>query len=365
MGIRKSNILIASAILWPQLVFAKENPRIYRSAYFLGRGDTGIATADDQEAIFYNPAGIASGKGIFKKIVIASPEFEFSRSTKDLVRQLSVEKADPVTTAQNHVGKPDHIGFSNFSGVILRRVALGAFASSQNNALVAKSVEAGGLEYLNFSSSQNVGATFSLAEKFFGDSLLIGTTGKFIKRGQAEVNIDVSEADSIKGKKASDFVGLASGAGADVGLQYHLKQNLLKWSLGAQVENVGDTKMIPDKNSEFADSTIVKDLKQTINVGFAVESRTHLSYFRLLIDGRDLTSAYEKDEFKKAHIGAELSMADLLGFTSGLNQGYATGGVFFDLRFFRLDLGAYTEEVGEWAGHRPDTRYYLRILAGL
>jgi hypothetical protein len=344
---------------------AKENPRIYRSAYFLGRGDTGIATADEQEAIFYNPAGIAAGKGIFKKIVFASPEFEVSRSTKDLVRQLAVEKADTITTAQNHVGKPDHVSFSNFSGVILRRVAVGAFVSSQNDVLVAKSVDAGGLEYLNFSSSQNVGATFTLAEKFFGDSLLIGTTGKYIKRGQAEVNVDVSEADSIKSKKASDFVGLASGTGADVGAQYHIKQNMLKWSFGAVVENVGTTKMVPDDNPEFADSTIVSDLKQTVNAGFALESRTHLSYFRLLVDGRDLTSAYEKDEYKKAHIGAELSMADLLGFTGGINQGYATGGVFLDLHFMRVDIGAYTEEVGEWAGHRPDTRYYFRLLAGL
>ncbi|MCX6128345.1 MAG: hypothetical protein NTX25_04685, partial [Proteobacteria bacterium] len=64
---------------------------IYRSPYYLGRGDTGVATADYQEAIFYNPAGLAQGKGLYKETVLISPSVEVSTKTKDLVRQVLVE----------------------------------------------------------------------------------------------------------------------------------------------------------------------------------------------------------------------------------------------------------------------------------
>ena len=47
-----------------------ESYRLYRSAYFLGRGDTGIADADNHEAILYNPAGLALGKGLIQRICI-------------------------------------------------------------------------------------------------------------------------------------------------------------------------------------------------------------------------------------------------------------------------------------------------------
>src|SRR5689334_2467079 len=73
--------------------------RLYRSAYFLGRGDTGISIADEQDAIFYNPAGIAYGKGIYKKTVLAAPQIEVSESTRDLVRRLGIEESDAVETA--------------------------------------------------------------------------------------------------------------------------------------------------------------------------------------------------------------------------------------------------------------------------
>ena len=83
----------------------EERVRLYRSAYFLGRGDTGIATADDQEAIFYNPAGLAQGKGIYKRFVVGSPHVEFSKATRDVARQLELEDQDQTETLKKQIGK--------------------------------------------------------------------------------------------------------------------------------------------------------------------------------------------------------------------------------------------------------------------
>ena len=110
---------------------ALEQSRLYRSAYFLGRGDTGIANADNHEAIFYNPAGLAQGKGIYKQTIFASPTVTISEDTKDLIRKVSVENNDSPQSLREHVGKNQHIGLNNFSGIVFRRAALGAMVSTK------------------------------------------------------------------------------------------------------------------------------------------------------------------------------------------------------------------------------------------
>ena len=65
-----------------------EAPQVYRSATFLGRGDSGIAIADDEDSLFYNPAGLAlferpfgaapKAGDFYKRAVLASPMVEGS-----------------------------------------------------------------------------------------------------------------------------------------------------------------------------------------------------------------------------------------------------------------------------------------------
>ena len=69
-------------------------------------------------------------------------------------------------------------------------------------------------------------------------------------------------------------------------------------------------------------------------------------------------------EFKRLHLGSELSVHDIFGITVGINQGYPTAGLYADIYLVRLDADTYTEEVGERVGTRPDTRYFIRIMVG-
>ena len=125
--------------IWPKIALGElGEDRLYRSAGLLGRGDAGISSADDEDAIFYNPAGLALGKGIYKKTVLLSPQIEISSNTRDLIRRISLEKADAIDTALDQIGKPNHASYQNFTGIVLRRAALGAFASGSLNVLAHK-----------------------------------------------------------------------------------------------------------------------------------------------------------------------------------------------------------------------------------
>jgi hypothetical protein len=345
---------------WAQVGSEESFNRIYRSAYYLGRGDTGIAIADDEEAIFYNPAGIAQGKGIYKKTVLAAPFVEFSKSTRDVVRQLGAENADAVDTVQQNVGKPNHIGAQTFTGLILRRAALGAFATSNVDLLAYKSADEGGLEVVDASADQTVGVTFSLAESFWSDKLLLGVTAKYLARGRGAVSASAAEADEVQEKleDRSSLLGTGEGGGADLGAMYKIPGRI-PVSFGLTISDVGDTVITPQEPT-----TMDLDVKQTINAGFAVEPGTKTSRLRLLFDYRDIAGAVTTNERKKVHAGAELAVRDVIGITGGINQGYATGGFYIDLYVLRLDLGMYTQEVGERVGTRPDTRYFVRLKAG-
>jgi hypothetical protein len=84
----------------------------------------------------------------------------------------------------------------------------------------------------------------------------------------------------------------------------------------------------------------------------------------MLIDYRDILNRQQSNPFKKLHIGGEFSIRDTIGLTTGLNQGYATAGMYLDTYLLRFDLGFYTEETGEYSGHRGDSRLYFRLSAG-
>ncbi len=359
------NLFITTALLsycQGSFLYAEEleSYRMYHSAYFLGRGDTGIADAEGYEAIFYNPAGLAIGKGIYKETVFASPTIIISNDTKNLARKVFVEEDNSVASLREHVGKNQHIGANNFSGIVFRRASLGAFASTQNNLLLYKSPQNRAVEVLDANSVTNTGVAFSIAEQFFNESLAIGTTLKYLNQTHAKLSINVLDAENVSNQLKSDNVQQKyTGAGADLGIL--LKSNgRTPLKLGITMENVGTMKLDNQKADGHS-----RTLPQLLNIGTSATFSTHLSQMKFLLDLRDLTNQIETNYFKKTYIGAELNFANFFGFSGGLHQGYPTFGLFLNLYLVRFDLGSYTAEVGSTSGVRPDSRFFFSIKSGI
>ncbi len=331
---------------------------LYRSPYFLGRGDTGVSTADNAEAIFYNPAGLAQGKGLYKETVLISPSLQVSTKTKDLVRQVLVQQDNDPDTLRSYLGKNLHLGFSNFTGVVFRRAALGVLVSSDTNVMLAKSAKNRGLETLHAETVANRAAVFSVAEGFLNQKLMLGATGKYIMRNDAKLDVSALDSSNISDQLSSNDVSISrNGVGVDLGLMYDMEK--LPWRFGVHVENLGTTKL------NAGDSTATdKRLPQIVTVGTAFDMTTKMSSLVVQADFRDAGGTVEKDTFKRLHLGSELQFAKVFGFMGGLNQGYPTIGLFLNLYVMRFDIGAYTEEVGSTAGVRPDQRIFFRLKAG-
>ena len=345
--------------------FAAAQPQtssaVYRSPYFLGRGDTGIAVADDEDAIFYNPAGLAQGTGIYKRTVLLSPAIEVSKTTKDLAKQAtSASSDDAIDTVKQNIGKPAHAGVSNFSGLILRRAALGVVATTHADFLAFDDPKSGGLQAVHASADETVGIIFSLADKFFGDRLMLGATTKYLQRGRGDFIAGAADVDTLKDKvkDTGNFIGVGTGIGADIGMMFR-GGGRLNPSMGLTVDDIGDTPIKPAKAT-----TLDLGLKQTVNTGVSIEPGTKYSHLRFLLDYYDLAGKTYKDPRARTHIGIELSVLDAFGMTAGFNKGYPTAGLYADVYFLRLDFGMYGEEVGDRIGTRPDQRYFFRLRTG-
>lgn len=339
-----------------------EANRLYRSAHYLGRGDTGLADADNQEAIFYNPAGLAQGKGIYKRFVAGSPHVEISSKTRDIYQRIQVEKDDQVEVLKDQIGEPLHVGVTSLSALVFRRAAIGALFSNNANILVRKDPDYGGLETLQADFVTNQAVTFSLAESFWDETVLIGGTGKYLNRGQAEIETNIIDADNVRDLDSNELLRTGSGMGFDFGLMLKSKPSarLTQHSLGLTLTDISDTNLKAKEGKEEPDA-----IKQALNIGYALSIGTKVSRLKFLIDYLDATGNYEENSLKRLHLGGEINVAEYIGITGGLNQGYPTAGLYFDARLVRLDLGFYTEERGERLGMYPDQRYFFRLLVGL
>ena len=349
---------ITSALgLWTEIALGDQFQRIYRSPAALGRGDTGVAIADNEEAIFYNPAGLAQGSGIFKGLTLFSPALEISGDTRALVMDAATSQGgDLVSTLTQHIGANQHIGFSNFTGVLLRRVAIGLVTSNETDVLVYKDPAQGGLEAVSAGLYSTTGLTFTLADSYYGGKMLLGMTLGYYKRAQAQFEIGRLEAQSLE--STSDLFGYGTTTPVTLGAIFMLPGKG-ESSLGITVHNLGDAHVTPDSADMSVDS-----LKQRIDIGYASTTSSKAAKARLLVDYIDATSTYTSNLYKKLHIGGEITLGKRIGISAGLNQGGPCVGTFIDAWLFRMDAGFYTEEISEKVGLRSDRRYFMRIKTG-
>ncbi len=360
-------------------------PEPYRSAAMLGRGGAGLAFADYEDALFVNPAGLAlfdapplakstflrfptfeeninrkPETAVVKRIVLASTMAETSKASVELYRDGFSGDADPVELAQAVIGKNVHVGAAHFSGVVFRRVAIGAFSSARADAIVFKNADYGGLETATARADAYVGLTAGGGHDVVPDRLFVGATFRYFERGAGHESLTLdSDAAAMREKiAAGDAFQRGRGRGGDLGLTYRTAKSGGKeraWA-GFVLRDIGDT----------AVSGKGLNLRQTADLGLGGEAALGPYFLRLMLDCKDLGRAYGAvQDFARLRAGAELWLSGTLGLQGGLYEGYATAGAFLDLVLVRLEAGTYAEELGSRAGARRDERFFARLSVGL
>jgi hypothetical protein len=344
----------------------------YEGVRPMGMGNAFVGMADDYNALFYNPAGLARlEEGQFNMGINAMLDSKVVKLKNDLdAATKSGDPADVVSLINQNRG--NYYGARAGLGTIWARPKW-AFAIIPVDLSVNMAIHALGGASLDLVAFQDTTIAFGRGwdvNWFDKDRMSLGMTGKAIYRGY--YNRSFTAADLIFNSNLLRPEDATEGltVDADFGGLWTPKVTSTSWmrflrpSVGFAVRNIADygfsTNMhLIDKNSGQAPK-----LGRRFDIGTAWELPDFWIFkTRALADMRDM-GAQNFTVKKGTHLGAEFLWKIRSwwqgGWRVGVNQGYFTAGFTGALGIFNLDLATFAEEVGSSDNPTASRRYTMK-----
>jgi len=344
--------VLVGSLLGIGVATAEELPNIYRGIRPLGMGGAFITLSDDENAMFYNPAGLNDVSG-FGGVELLNPTLEFSENSKSLYQDLSDldtdSEAEVAEFLSGMVGEHQHVRASALPNLYMHNFAIGGLLQATLD-----------MEIRNRANPQvptnirlDKGVVASGALGFLDQMLQIGLTGKFIQREGVNrvytaVDIAAENFDPLDDTvKKSDFA-------LDIGTKVNFK-NFLKPSVALVVQNITDL--------DFEELGVIP---QQVNIGASINPDFWILKTTFAIELDDLTKQVEADDdlYKRLHLGAEFRFPMVLTLRAGINGGYPAAGVDVDFWILSISAATYAEELGAVSGQRADRRYVAQLSLG-
>ena len=352
-------IAVLLAAFWLSAAVAGEYPSFYRGVRPLAMGGAFTAVADDENALYYNPAGLSQISTL--NLALLNPLVETAEDSVDMYRDLQDANFEGVEEAEDflrkYVGTYQHL-----------RAAINPYAGFN---VAGYGVMIAGLGQGTINARVDEFFDPELEVTVIGDYGLIGGVGgklpfTGLRAGLSLKGINRSSLD--KAYTAQDLVDddfedmvrddmqEGTGVSLDFGVIYTLPFiSVVDLDLGLAVQNF--------PGMDMGDAL---DIDTQVNMGLALKKT--IAGFGLIgaFDCMDVTQdiGEDNDWGKRMHLGAEIAFPAILSLQAGLNQGYLTGGLGLDFKVLRFDLATYGEEVGDKAGDQVNRRYLAQITLG-
>ena len=363
-----------------------EMRRPFQAVRNLGMGNTGIALSFDENALFYNPAGLVG----VDAILVGFPFlFDVSEDSVDIVNDIRNLGSEPKTEDVVELLMGKRVHFRNLTNINVimpfgELVTLGAASGVETQFdigvrnPVAIEIDLG----LRLDRITNLGFGLPLARGrwLFGASiesvercdipLTTATIGTVLTNSNLSDVFGTCDFDNLK--KAQTF---------NFGFQRRLETaSALKMTWGFTANNVGGLKFNRSDNE-----TSPADQEPEFSTGLSWQPDWGPFRWLFALDLRDLTMKHADDTYcqtkkdtnciiKRLHIGTELGMipidsgASAFAIRAGYNQGYFTHGFEFNpfifARGLNIQYAVYKTETGDKPGDSPDKRRVLQINFG-
>lgn len=333
-------LLFLSLYGYPEIAQAQETITMGRSYRSLAMGNTGVASASDSSALFYNPAILANVTSWW--VDYSAWTIEVSDGFKNEEYPLMIGAINFPYLNIDGLSNDQKSTFLEKDNPYIRGTAGANLAInlSQRGWTVAGNYmyevlmttkDDGANIYQRFDKIQKVGMSIPIG---LGQWVL-GVNGTMITRKSAT---DPS-TDTI-----TTWGEENSGIGYDVGILYRMS-NKARVTLGVVVQNYGDI--------TFGDVTGDTE-PQMISVGASMNHEWGPFRLVLALDVRDLQT--DRDRKQTIHAGLELGMfpnstgGSFLTYRSGYNNGYLSQGLELNFGNHSMIVGytVYSEEVGTY-----------------
>jgi hypothetical protein len=343
------------AVLLTVPAAAMELPHFYKGVRPLGMGGAFTAVADDENALFYNPAGLNRvedwGMGLI------NPLIESSTGNDDLYDEIEATDFDVTSEVadliRDNLGETFHLRAALFPHYVQKNFAVGGLAQIKTN-----------IEFRNAAFPEVATDSFASASGHVGlargwrdENLRLGIGVKYVVANRLQEVYDVGEiADPGFEDRIEDDLVDGRGVGFDLGAMYTVKPIAgATPTFGVTLLNVADT--------DLGDAG---KLPQQLNVGCSVSKR--FAWFDLTgaADWIDVLNDLDQDDdfYKRLHVGVEARFPKILSLRAGLSQGYGSFGIGFDFKLLKLEYANYAEEMSSFTGGHPDRRHVIQIAMG-
>jgi len=357
------------------------------SVRYLGMGNTGIALANDQFLFYQNPAGLRTRKeGVKKNNGIISifsfgvmTDIQAVQDIKEVVDVFSDAGDDIMTAIDQNKDKIKAIMGKNI-GVGVTGPLMGGYVGNGWGFMIADAVDASikvskhAVPNLSIKGNGVTELKGGYAHSFRilkRNDLKVGAALKIFGRGDIDATYSLLDIESAS-DDIKDQIGFGGGLGLDIGVLYDLP--ILK---GSRVAFTIDDFMTGYQKKKLdSDGNMVDDGIKRVEMMFNIGSYFNLTYLlkkvvpdypkfvgvKGLFDIKGLFDTERNPNLgTKLHIGLEVDLWKKIYFRGGVNQGYFTGGIGFDIWVARLDYAYYQREAGLFPGNAVESLHAFSL----
>lgn len=350
--LQKLVILAASVIVnMGQMASAKELRWTQYGLRPLGMGNAYVAVADDYNALFYNPAGIArlkewDGEFLNPTLEVSDTTISFAQDLAKLTGGGAGGTAEVLDLLQNQTGKVHHLSFFLTPHLIFKNFGFAIGTEIETTMVVHSDID------IEFALGPRIIAPITYAQNLFNDKLSIGASVKLVARGGVDNSFNLetisaftdkssSTDESASGDKKdiSDFVEGGYGIGFDTGILF-TPVKTMEPTLGVSITDAGGTTYEKIDIQGTAIGAPEARLP-SVNTGISLKPiMTDNTYLLVAADAHMINQAVHYSQ--KFNLGLEWGFRKILKLQTGLKAGYLTGGMQFDVGLLSLRFATYT-----------------------
>jgi hypothetical protein len=366
---RKIYILTAALGVVAGSAQAREQFSLFEPMRSLTMGGAHLGVADDDLAIFTNPAGLSKKRA--PRLSFFDTQMEFSPTIASALsgfvggmftgagQTLYGELASSSAYQYFSLAAVPHFVARNFAVSVLYRTQT-AFQQLDANTLDVR-------------RQNDLGVVAGVGIPLFGGVIKLGATGKVIHRGEIDAHTTNGSTFGTFDFDGNYQEGLGVGADAAVTLTAPIR---FFPAVSFVVRNIGDMSYalpfaLYSSSSGLRPAPTTEPM--TYDGGYSMAFRTGPdSYVNFAIDVRDIKTfmsnmssyGYMDALYQHGHVGLEWMINRMFYIRLGYAQSYPAFGVGFWTKSLALDVGAYGVNIGTINARQVSYRFLTRLEFG-
>ena len=346
--------LIFSACFVALEAQAREKTEFYTGVRMLGMGGVSVAIANDETAVFSNPAALGKLRDPF--ITVVDPEVHYGADTSSFLTGFDLNVLGVKSLLEkinDHPGRNLHIKMQLFPSVVVPNFAAGVLIKYDINGALDSTNSEIDLNYTN-----DFAGVLGYNLRLFDGRLKIGFSGRYINRSQITDSNPIPTTNLDLTLK--DIAQNGGAIAADAGIMITMPWATLP-TLAVTGRDLGNTSF--GLGAGFASGTGERPttVKQTVDGAIAFHpilgNRTRMTISFEMRDVMSTDADDKADIYRRLHGGLEINLGDIFFVRGGMNQRYWTAGLEFTMANFQFQVASYGEEIGTAAVHQEDRRY--------